>query len=114
MISTEEKKETIYTVLLDNDNEESELNNYSTGKLVHLIQTICKSYVGKFTVRKEESGYIYENGTMRRNDCFVLNFFDTGEDTINNIAADLCAFFKCKDVCVNRREEYRHIVKDSI
>ena len=114
MISTEEKKETIYTVILDNDNEESELNNYSTGKLVHLIQTICKSYVGKFTVRKEESGYIYENGTMRRNNSFVLNFFNADEETINNIAADLCAFFKCKDVYISRREEYRHIVKDSI
>ena len=114
MIVSEEKKKIIYTVVLDADNENSELNNYSTGKLIHLIQTICKSYVGKFTVDKVDTGYIFENGVMRRNDCFVLNFFDTDEDTVNNIAADLCAFFKCNDVYISRREEYRHTVKESI
>lgn len=114
MIVSEETARKKYTITMDVDDDNEILMSYSTGKIIHVIQEVCKSFVGYFTVEKIDGGYIYEDGVFKRRNCFVMSFLDTDKKTIDEMAADLCAFFGCDSLEISSTDFCCHTVSEKL
>ena len=111
---TNEITGTRYRVLIDRYEDNERVDSASTGKLIHLIHDICKSYTGEFVIESLEGGYVYKNGELKSRRKLAITFVDADKDTVDSLAADLCAFFKRSSVLVEASPVARYNVEETI
>ena len=82
-------------------NDAQTLNQkFHTEKYKHILKQVCFSYHIPFSVSVTEGGYFHENGTYVEETTLSLLLMDTPEETVMEIAKDLCAFFNQESVMV--------------
>ena len=73
---------------------------FDTEKYLSILKKVCHSYRLAFSVHRIEGGYFHENGDYVEETTLVLTLLDAQEETVMEIAKDLCAFFKQESVMV--------------
>ena len=67
---------------------------FENEKYIRVLRNVCHSYKVPFSFGIQEGGYIYENGEYARETSLVLTLIDVEKAVVNDIAKDLCAFFR--------------------
>ena len=84
------KQTTIYIGLNDS---ETGVQRFPSEKYLSILKHACKSYKVAFSVQEINGGYFHENGRYTEENTLVLSLMDVLEQTVMELAKDLCAFF---------------------
>ena len=97
------------------------LNDYTTNtqlfeneKYIRVLRNVCYSYNVPFSFSVQEGGYIYESGEHTRETSLVLTLIDVEKNVVNDIAKDLCAFFRQESVLITENPIRAHYVKEAL
>lgn len=104
-------KSEIYIGLL---NAAAKTQLFENEKYIKVLRNVCHSYKVPFSFGVQEGGYIYENGEYARETSLVLTLIDVEKTVVNDIAKDLCAFFRQESVLVTESEIRAHYVRESL
>ena len=75
---------------------------FSTDQFCRIAKLVCRNYAGAYSMNVIQGGYIHENGDFTEENTIVLTLIDISKDQVDEIAADLCAFFRQESVMVNK------------
>ncbi|MBQ1788290.1 MAG: hypothetical protein II004_05105 [Erysipelotrichaceae bacterium] len=101
----------IYVGLNDSDTYQQK---FETGKYVSILKRVCQGYHVAFSMSLINGGYFHDDGTYVEENSLMLTLLDVDEQTIEEIAKDLCAFFNQESVMVSTSEAEVRFVKESI
>jgi hypothetical protein len=83
------------------------LNDSETGKQIHdtekyisILKNVCRSYHVPFSMNQLQGGYFHEDGRYVEKNTLTLMMLDVPDETVHEIAKDLCAFFHQESVMI--------------
>ena len=101
----------LYVGLNDSETLKQE---HDTADYVSVLKTVCFNYHVPFSIRLEQGGYMDEQGRYTQELTLVISFIDVPQDTIREIAGDLCAFFNQESVLVTEDNVEAYFVKKKL
>ena len=75
---------------------------FSTEQFCRIAKLVCRNYAGAYSMNVIQGGYIHENGDFTEENTIVLTLIDVTKEQVDEIAKDLCAFFRQESVMVNK------------
>lgn len=105
------KETKIYVGLNDGDTLEQK---HDTKKYVSILKNICYSYHVPFSLDVIQGGYFHENGDYTEEKTLVLSLIDMDDDTVNEIAKDLCVFFNQESVMITQGEVKAYFISEKL
>ena len=91
----------IYVGLNDANTRKQE---HETDRYVSLLKKICVQYGVPFSFDVVHGGYVHDDGEYAEETSIVLAFIGVEQDVVDQIASDLCTFFKQESVLVTTEE----------
>ena len=88
---------TIYVGLNDS---ETGVQKHVSEKYLSVLKNVCRSYGVAFSVQMIHGGYFHEDGRYTEENTLMLSLLNVPEQTVTEIAKDLCAFFHQESVMV--------------
>ncbi|MBQ5978247.1 MAG: hypothetical protein IJL51_08955 [Oscillospiraceae bacterium] len=104
-------KTDIYIGLNDQDTKEQK---FATEKYVSVLKNVCVSYRVSFSFNLIRGGYIHESGEYTQENTLVLTLIDTERAVIEEIARDLCTFFRQESVLITSSEVDTYSVRSGL
>ena len=110
------KKETMKEtrIFIGLNDGESHTQKYDTSKYVHILKDVCRNYSVPFSFTVSEGGYMHENGEYTQETSLVISLIDVEQNTIDEIARDLCVFFHQESVLITEEHIKACFVKERI
>ena len=102
---------TIYVGLND---AETGVQKFGTEKYVSILKNVCRSYQVAFSVHQIHGGYFHEDGRYTEENTLSLMLLGVPQETVVEIAKDLCAFFHQESVMVTTSPCTVDFVKESL
>lgn len=98
-----------YSLYFDYSFDEDK-QEFSQGKLLHVVQNICRQYVDSFHVFPDEV-YVYNGGDFHRTCRFQIQFSYFDDAIVDRIAEDVCAILglDAVQILVTEGKKYRII-----
>ncbi len=87
---------------------------FESEKYIRVLRNVCHSYKVPFSFGVQEGGYIYESGEYAKETSLVLTLIDIEKSIVNDIAKDLCAFFRQESVLVTESRIQAYYVKEAL
>lgn len=87
---------------------------FENEKYIRILRNVCYSYKVPFSFSVQEGGYIYESGEYAQETSLVLTLIDVEKSVVNDIAKDLCAFFRQESVLVTESRIRSYFVRESL
>ncbi len=107
----EQKQYTIYIGL--NDAETGE-QKFTTEKYLSILKNVCRGYRVAFSLHTIHGGYFHEDGRYTEENTLSLLLLGVPDETVTEIAKDLCAFFHQESVMVTASPCSVVFVKESL
>ena len=82
----------------------SKQQKFETEKYISLLKNVCQSYHVAFSMNTITGGYFHDDGTYVEENTLVLTMLDVPDETVQEIAKDLCMFFHQESVMVVTQE----------
>ena len=101
----------IYVGLNDS---ETRVQMYDTEKYISILKDVCRSYHVGFSVSAGQGGYFFEDGSYVQETTLVLSLIDADIDTVNEIAKDLCVFFRQESVLITENKVRSYFIKEKL
>ena len=101
----------IYVGLNDSETLRQE---YDTAKYVSILKNVCKSYRIPFSFSLAQGGYLHEDGRYTEEQTLVISLIDAEKSVINEIAKDLCVFFRQESVLITEERVRAYFVDRSL
>lgn len=67
-----------------------------------------------FSVSAGQGGYFFEDGSYVQETTLVLSLIDADVDTVNEIAKDLCVFFRQESVLITENKVRSYFIKEKL
>ncbi len=87
---------------------------FENEKYVRVLRKVCYSYKIPFSFHMQEGGYVYENGEYAKETSLVLTLIDVEKSVVEDIAKDLCAFFRQESVLVTENPIHAYFVRETL
>lgn len=91
------KKTDIYVGLRDGITHEQ---RFETTKYVDVLKRVCRNYQVPFSMSLITGGYFHVDGSYVEENSLMLTLLDAEDDTVEQMAKDLCTFFRQESVMV--------------
>ena len=101
----------IYVGLHDS---ETRVQMYDTEKYISILKDVCRNYHVGFSVSAGQGGYFFEDGSYVQETTLVLSLIDADVDTVNEIAKDLCVFFRQESVLITENKVRSYFIKEKL
>ena len=101
----------IYVGLNDSETLRQE---FDTAKYVSILKNVCKSYRIPFSFSLAQGGYLHEDGRYTEEQTLVISLIDAEKSVINEIAKDLCVFFRQESVLITEERVRAYFVDHSL
>ena len=101
----------IYVGLNDS---ETRVQMYDTEKYISILKDVCRNYHVGFSVSAGQGGYFFEDGSYVQETTLVLSLIDADTDTVNEIAKDLCVFFRQESVLITENKVRSYFIKEKL
>ena len=101
----------IYVGLNDS---ETMTQHFSTEKYVSILKNVCYSYNVAFSFSIVQGGYFHEDGEYTQETTLVLTLIDTDNETVNEIAKDLCVFFHQESVMITESNVRAYFINERL
>ena len=105
------RQATIYVGLNDS---ESRQQKFDTEKYISLLKNVCQSYHVAFSMNTITGGYFHDDGTYVEENTLVLTMLNVKDETVQDIARDLCMFFHQESVMVTYSDAQVHFIRETI
>lgn len=105
------RQATVYIGLSDSDSHEQK---YEHKKYVKILREVCRQYHAAFSVDFITGGYFHEDGTYVDENSIELTFLDLPDETVKEIAKDLCTFFNQETVLVTYQNSEIHYIHEDL
>ena len=79
-----------------------------------LLKQVCRSYHVPFSVSLTEGGYFHEDGTYTEENTLVLSLINIAEETVQEIAKDLCVFFHQESVLITCNQVRSFFIRERL
>lgn len=89
-----------YTIYIGLNDAEDGVQKFETKTYLDILKNVCRSYGVAFSVHRLNGGYFHEDGRYTEENTLSLMLMNTPEETVTEIAKDLCAFFRQESVMV--------------
>ncbi len=73
---------------------------FDTEKYITILKNVCRSYHVAFSMNEVHGGYFHEDGSYVEENTLTITLLNVKEETVREIAKDLCAFFHQESVMV--------------
>ena len=73
---------------------------FETEKYANILRNVCISYSIPFSFCIQRGGYFHEDGRFTDENTLVVTLIDVEEETVSEIAKDLCVFFRQESVMI--------------
>ena len=93
---------------------ESLKQEHDTIKYVSILKNVCRSYHVPFSCSVAQGGYFHEDGRYTQETTLILSLIDIESDTVNEIARDLCAFFRQESVLITENKVRSYTVNERL
>lgn len=87
----------VFVGLNDGDAKEQ---RFSTDRYTSILKRVCVQYGVPFSFDVVSGGYVHDDGEYTEENTIVLTFFDAPQKTVDEIAEDLCVFFRQESVLI--------------
>lgn len=87
---------------------------FENEKYIKVLRNVCYSYRVPFSFNVQEGGYIYENGEYAKETTLVLTLIDVEKAVVNDIARDLCAFFRQESVLITEGTVQAYYIRETL
>ncbi len=87
---------------------------FKTEKYLSILKKVCYSYHVAFSVHTVDGGYFHEDGSFVEERTLALTLMDVPEETVKEIAKDLCVFFHQESVMVADAVSEVYFIKESL
>ena len=87
----------IFVGLNDGDTKEQ---RFDTDRYTSILKRVCVQYGVPFSFDVVKGGYIHDDGEYTEENTIVLTFIDAPQKTVDEIAEDLCVFFRQESVLI--------------
>ncbi len=87
---------------------------HETEKYVRILKNVCLEYHVAFSFSEVQGGYFHEDGRYTQENTLVLSLIDVEAETVNEIAKDLCAFFRQESVLITQSPVRAYFVKENL
>ena len=87
----------IFVGLNDGDTKEQ---RFDTDRYTSVLKRVCVQYGVPFSFDVVKGGYIHDDGEYTEENTIVLTFIDAPQKTVDEIAEDLCVFFRQESVLI--------------
>ncbi|MBQ3384724.1 MAG: DUF3574 domain-containing protein [Erysipelotrichaceae bacterium] len=101
----------IYVGLNDSESMKQE---HETEKYVKILKNVCYNYHVAFSFSVVQGGYIHEDGQYTQETTLVLTLIDTDNETVNEIAKDLCVFFHQESVMITESKIRAYFINERL
>ncbi len=88
------------TIYIGLNDAETGVQVFDTEKYLSILKNVCRNYQVAFSVHCINGGYIHEDGRYTEENTLSLMLLQVPEETVMEIAKDLCAFFHQESVMV--------------
>ncbi len=82
------------------NDSETKQQKFETGRYISTLKYVCRSFGVPFSFNVVDGGYIHDNGEYTEEKTIVLTFIDQPQETVDEIAKDLCVIFHQESVLV--------------
>ncbi len=89
-----------YSIYIGLNDSQTGMQKFSTERYLSILKNVCRSYKVAFSVQTINGGYFHEDGRYTEENTLMLGLMDIREETVMEIAKDLCAFFNQESVMV--------------
>ena len=83
---------------------------FETEKYVRILRYVCEIYHIPFSFSLQEGGYIHEDGRYTHETSLVMSLIDVDPGTVQEIARDMCTFFRQESVLVTESEVKSYMI----
>ena len=87
---------------------------HETERYIGILKNVCRSYGIPFSFSLAQGGYIHENGEYTQENTLVISLIEVDEDTVNEVAKDLCAFFHQESVMITQGTVDTYFISESL
>ena len=87
---------------------------FETEKYLGILKDICRNYHVAFSVDIEEGGYFHEDGEYTEETSLVLILIDADRDITQEIAKDLCTFFRQESVLITENKVTGYFLQNDV
>lgn len=87
---------------------------FENEKYIRVLRNVCYSYKVPFSFNLQEGGYIYDSGEYARETSLVVTLIDVEKAVVNDIAKDLCAFFRQESVLITENQIQAYFVREKL
>ena len=87
----------IFVGLNDGDTKEQ---RFDTDRYTSILKRVCVQYGVPFSFDVVKGGYIHDDGEYTEENTIVLTFIDAPQKAVDEIAEDLCVFFRQESVLI--------------
>ena len=101
----------IYVGLNDSETMKQE---FATARYVSVLKNVCKSYQVPFSFFLAQGGYMHEDGRYTEELTLVISLIDVENQTVNEIAEDLCVFFHQESVLITEDQVRAYFINPSL
>lgn len=101
----------LYIGLNDADTHEQK---FDTDVYYKILRHVCRQYHVAVSVSLNNGSYFHEDGTYVEEQTLVLTMMGVPEETVREIAKDLCTFFNQESILVSYTDCETHFIKDRI
>ncbi|MBQ1341831.1 MAG: DUF3574 domain-containing protein [Erysipelotrichaceae bacterium] len=101
----------IYVGLNDSESMKQE---HETEKYVKILKNVCYNYHVAFSFSVVQGGYFHEDGEYTQETTLVLTLIDTDNETVNEIAKDLCVFFHQESVMITESNVRAYFINERL
>jgi len=102
------------TIYIGLNDAETGVQKFNTEKYVSILKNVCRSYRVAFSMHRLGGGYFHEDGRYTEENTLALMLLNVPQETVTEIAKDLCAFFRQESVMVTTAPCSVVFVKDSL
>lgn len=105
------KQTTVYIGLNDS---ETGVQKYDSEKYISILKNACRIYKVAFSVQEIRGGYFCEDGRYTEENTLKLTLIDVPEQTVRELAKDLCVFFNQESVMITSAPTEVVFIKEAI
>ena len=102
------------TIYIGFNDSETGIQKFDSDKYTSILKNICRNYKIGFSVQKLSGGYFFEDGRYTEENGLMLRLIDVPEQTVTELANDICVFFNQESVMVTTTPTSVVFIKDSI
>lgn len=103
-----------YQIFIGLNDGETKKQEFGTEQFRKILCNVCKNYRLAFSVSEMHGGYFHESGEFVSENSLCLTLIGADDAIVDEIAKDVCAFFRQESVMVTQDTIHCRFVHESL